>query len=553
MSEQKFAFPDAAFALRSFAAVVALVSTAAAQIGGFEESTLGASDAQPFDGFGTSVAVSGDRALVGAPFEEPPLLNELTDYGAAYLYERTGTTWSQTAKLDPPTPFGQLYFGRSVALEDNRAFVGAEGEHHSGLGDAGAVYVYQRSGPFWNVQARLESSVPAASALFGYDLALDGDTLAVGIKDDPGAAALGGAVEIFTRNGTTWSLQQRLTASNASLGAGFGHRVALGGDVLLVGTESSTSWYIFERSGTSWTELQVIPGGQALATDGTYVMTGRQNGLGVNVLTRGATAWSITQTIEPMNPVGVPQFGWSSIGLEGPYLAIGARADGEAGVSAGAVHIYFNTGGSWVETSKLTTTAAADQDFFGADLALEDGRLVVGAIQHDFGCPGGMPNCQSGAAFAFRVQDLTPSFCDASDGSLAFCPCLQAEPDSGCRIASAMGGVRLDVVFTETAPQNRARLRGVGYPTFTTPATVVIRSTSLEPTPVVFGDGLRCVGLPVVRLAGSLAQNGVYERDIFHGAGPGTFNYQLWFRNVPISHCDPTAAFNLSNGRSLTW
>jgi FG-GAP-like repeat len=149
------------------------------------------------------------------------------------------------------------------------------------------------------------------------------------------------------------------------------------------------------------------------------------------------------------------------------------------------------------------------------------------------------------------------SFCDASDNALASCPCSNpGNPDTGCDIADSSGGVRMDVLAQETVPSNHATVMGVGYPTAGSPGAVVIRATSLDSaSPVVFGDGLRCIGTPLVRLGASLASGGTSLHTFGHGtgAGAGAFFYQIWFRNTPIMFCDPAAAFNLSNGRVLLW
>jgi hypothetical protein len=146
------------------------------------------------------------------------------------------------------------------------------------------------------------------------------------------------------------------------------------------------------------------------------------------------------------------------------------------------------------------------------------------------------------------------SFCDATDGSLGACPCANPGlPLSGCDIAQGTGGVGLWAVAQMTVPQNRATLRGDGYPTAASPPSLVIRSSALDPAaPVVFGDGLRCVGVPLVRLGAAIASAGVSVHTFGHGAGPGTYYYQLWFRNQPAMFCT-SDAFNLSNGSTLVW
>jgi hypothetical protein len=148
-------------------------------------------------------------------------------------------------------------------------------------------------------------------------------------------------------------------------------------------------------------------------------------------------------------------------------------------------------------------------------------------------------------------------FCDGSDNALASCPCGNAgAPDSGCDIAQGTGGVKLFVTEQETSPSNRVTFLGAGFPATDTPTAVVIRAPALDAaTPVIFGDGLRCVGTPVVRLGATLAVGGVSNHTFGHGsmAGLGDFYYQLWFRNTPITFCDATAAFSLSSGRQITW
>jgi hypothetical protein len=149
-----------------------------------------------------------------------------------------------------------------------------------------------------------------------------------------------------------------------------------------------------------------------------------------------------------------------------------------------------------------------------------------------------------------------PSFCDASDGALSGCPCANPGfPDTGCDNPAGTGGVKLIVIAQQTSPTNRATVQGIGYPATATPSSVVIRAPALDPgSPVVFGDGLRCIGVPLVRLGASIASGGVSTHSFGHGmsAPPGPNFYQLWYRSQPPMFCTPDA-FNLSNGRVITW
>ena len=146
-----------------------------------------------------------------------------------------------------------------------------------------------------------------------------------------------------------------------------------------------------------------------------------------------------------------------------------------------------------------------------------------------------------------------PSFCDGADNSLFFCPCAAGTPTSGCDIQQATGGVSLTVEEQETNPQNRATVKGEGFPVGGIPAAVVIRGSATV-APTIFGDGVRCVATPLVRLGADIAIGGISRHNFGHGtmAGSGVFYYQLWFRNTPAMYCTPDG-FNLSNGRQLTW
>jgi len=148
------------------------------------------------------------------------------------------------------------------------------------------------------------------------------------------------------------------------------------------------------------------------------------------------------------------------------------------------------------------------------------------------------------------------AYCDASDGALASCPCANpGAPDTGCDLAQGTGGVHLEA--TSFVPNGSgggtATFDAEGFPPASSPAVVLIRSTTREAPAVVFGDGLLCVAAPVVRTRSGIAGGGAIQLNVSHGAGAGTFAYQAWFRNTPLGFCDASAAFNLSNGYELAW
>ena len=173
----------------------------------------------------------------------------------------------------------------------------------------------------------------------------------------------------------------------------------------------------------------------------------------------------------------------------------------------------------------------------------------------------------NGSSNAFRIEGSPsfPAFCDASDGALGTCPCaaFQGLPTTGCDTpispmqgGGLTGGFRLDVLRQTSGATNRATLCGTGFPQLSAPGVTVIRAPNQTVGgPFVFGDGVLCIGPTVVRVGADLALGGTFLDTVGHGsmAGPGSFYYQLWVRSTPISFCDPSAAFNLSNGREIVW
>ncbi|HEU4727318.1 MAG TPA: FG-GAP repeat protein, partial [Kofleriaceae bacterium] len=253
-----------------------------------------ASNTGAFDEFGTSVALSGDTLAVGAYLEDSNATgvngnqadNSAKSAGAVYVFVRQGITWTQQAYLKASNTGANNYFGYSVALFGDTLAVGASGEASS----AGAVYVFIRQGITWTQQAYIKASNAEAGDDFGTSVALSGDTLsgdtlaigasceasnATGVNGNQAdnSAFCAGAVYVFIRQGTTWTQQAYLKASNPENGDEFGRSVALSGDTLAIGapyeasnatgvngnqSDNSASFagavYVFVRQGATWTQ-----------------------------------------------------------------------------------------------------------------------------------------------------------------------------------------------------------------------------------------------------------------------------------------------------------
>lgn len=290
-----------------------------------QQAYIKASNTNPSDLFGEWVAIYGDTLVVGAVYENSNTTgingdqanNSANDAGAAYVYTRNGTEWSQQAYIKASNTDAGDRFGQSIAISGDTLVIGAEFEDSNTAGvngnqasnsaaDAGAVYVFVRSGSVWSQQAYIKASNAGAGDEFGRSVAISGDTLGVGAFDEdssttgingdqgnnssPGA----GAVYVFTRSGTVWSQQAYLKASNTDETDRFGRIVAISGDTLVVGATGEDSSatgingdqnsnsashsgaaYVFTREGTAWQQQAYIKasntdGGNLIDDDGDF-------------------------------------------------------------------------------------------------------------------------------------------------------------------------------------------------------------------------------------------------------------------------------------------
>ncbi len=223
--------------------------------------------------FGESVSISSDGtwAIVGHSYASPSGLNAGSQAGSAYIFVRSGSTWSQQAYLTASDKAVADHFGQSVKIsgDGTRALVAAPQRliNAQGGAGAGAVYVFVRSGTTWSQERILVPSDPQSSSYFGVSLSLsnDGSRALIGKLGD--AANTNGAY-VFTRSGTTWTQEQKIIGSDTVSGDNFGCSVSLSSDGSRAiigaqkadpgGTTDAGAAYIFNRSGTTWTQQQKL-------------------------------------------------------------------------------------------------------------------------------------------------------------------------------------------------------------------------------------------------------------------------------------------------------
>jgi hypothetical protein len=221
------------------------------------EAKLVANDAEKGDRFGASVALFGDTALVGKLRGE--LRDEVVQHGSAYVFQRSGAKWMLQDKLLASEQTVNGAFGLSVALSGNTALVGSPYDSAKGKVHQGSVYVFQRRGGRWVEQAKLVASDAAAKAQFGTSVSIDGDLAVIGSpqRENKNKETNPGAAYVFQRKGSTWTEQVILVARDGAPKDFFGSAVAISAHSVLVGAAyaGTGSAYWFERGDQRWLQV----------------------------------------------------------------------------------------------------------------------------------------------------------------------------------------------------------------------------------------------------------------------------------------------------------
>ena len=224
-----------------------------------QEAKLIASDPEEFQAFGWSVVVGPDTVAVGARFDDAVAESS----GAVYVFQRIGaTTWGPPQKLKSDNPELSDFFGGSVALSSDTLLVGADGRDVGGEVFAGAAFVFTRSSGVWSQAATLTASDPKEFDQFGWSVGVSGDAAVVSSRDyvTVGNHSGLGAAYVFRRMGVAWTQEAKLAAADQEAPDGFDNvAVAIDGDTVVMGVEGdyvgyqpSGSAYVFTRSGGNW-------------------------------------------------------------------------------------------------------------------------------------------------------------------------------------------------------------------------------------------------------------------------------------------------------------
>ena len=405
------------------------------------QSKLTAGDSADNDEYGYSVAIDGDTAVIGAYQHDvtPSGGAKVDNAGAAYVFIKDSAgQWRQTAKLTASDGAVDDEFGVSVAIDGDTVVVGAHQHDANSNSDAGAVYVFTKSGDNWTdgtETAKLTASDGAVDDEFGVSVAIDGDTVVVGAhQHDANSNSDAGAVYVFTKSGDNWTdgtETAKLTASDGAVDDEFGVSVAIDGDTVVVGAHQhdansnsdAGAVYVFTKSGDNWTDgtetakLTASDGavddefGVSVAIDGDTVVVGaHQHDANSNsdagaayVFARDSNSgkWSQTAKLTASDGAVDDEFG-ISVALDGDDAVVGAYLDTNSllfHTDAGSAYVFARGSDGWRQSLKLAAPDAAANDHFGYSVAVANGTVLAGAPQDDDN------GDDSGSAYLMDISD----------------------------------------------------------------------------------------------------------------------------------------------------
>ena len=311
---------------------------------------------EPIPGFGMTVDIDGNTAAVGASgfrFSDFPL-------PVVCVYTREAANWTKEQCLseEDEAPNSDDGYG-VIAVSGNTLVVGAAFDVTNGV-IGGAVYVYVRDGHTWSLQQKLFASDRANFDQFGIAVDIVGDTIVVGAHGDNDEGFQTGAVYVFRRNGTTWTEEQKLKASDAAPDSAFGSSVALSEQTIAIGAPGESSGalfsgavYVFVNDGTSWQQQGKIKANSA--------MNNQQ--LGSTVSVSGDTIVAAA----PGELIGEPADDFNNV------------------LSKGAVYIFDRTGTSWDHQKRFFERDRNRTGGFAVRAAIDGDTIIVGDPTYDAG------------------------------------------------------------------------------------------------------------------------------------------------------------------------
>jgi hypothetical protein len=532
-----------------------------------QKQKLVAAEGQQYDEMGWAVAISGDWAVAGAPFSQ----NGSGALGAAYVFHRVGGNWIETQRLTP-NDSGGGGFGTSVAMNGNTLVIGAPGDSPQGFSLAGSTYVFTLVGSTWTQSAKLNPSPMHSGDEFGQPVAISGSRVLIGAPEDASHGLESGAAYIFDLIAGTWVQTAKLIGDDVQSTWGPHLSVSLDGDQAMIGVPAYSlpgqlgrgAVYVFENGRNGWAQSQRLLASDGVAYDyfgwsvgvlGTRMTVGASakshpgagHGGAIYAFEKAGSLWSQTQEFWPDDAVGDDGFG-SVVALSSDHVITNSNA-----AIAGSAFDMRLSGTTWIQAGKMLAADAAFSDVFGSSVAISGDTAIIGAIGCDDACPGN-PNCESGAAYIFQLAPTATQYGHCPTGA----PCNNPDTHGGCQNSTGQGAI-LAACGSGSVVTDDLELEVTHCP----PNKLTLLFMGPGQSTIAYADGLRTVSAlhgvgtyryggqsansqgSAVRGPGLVAQSHGFPQNGGHIQPGQTWNFQIWYRD-PHGPC--LGGSNFSNG-----
>ena len=612
---------------------------------------LTASDGAANAYFGSSVALSGSTMVVGALYATA---GGNFEQGAAYVFTASGAAWTQAAELTATNGAAYAYFGSSVALSGNTLMIGAPDAAVGGNVNQGAAYVFTASGAAWTQTAELTAFDGAANAYFGQSVSISGNTFVVGAPEatvggnyTQGAAyvfgssagvtgispaygplaggttvtitgagfqnatavdfgtvaassftidsdsqitatspAGSGTVDVtvvfpagtsvaFPGDQFTYTADLKFTASDGAAAGQFGAAISISGDTMAVGAPGAAvdghsdqgAVYVFTKSGAAWNqtaELTASDGaayadfGQSVSISGNTLVIGAPNATvggksyqgAAYVFTASGAAWTQTAELAASDGAASNFFG-NSVAITGNTLVVGANG---ANSYQGAAYVFTASGAAWPQTAELTASDAAAYAAFASSVSISGGTIAVGAPGGDGGRGTVYVFAASGAAWP-QTAELTASDAAAYaafgssvsiSGGIMVAGCAWASSNQGAAYLFTESGAAWTQSAEFTA-SDAATGAAFGNSVSISGNTVVVGADEAT----VGGNGQQ--GAAYVFMGSGAAWIQTAEPTAFDGAAGNAFASSVSVSGSTLAVGAPNAAVNGNNGQGAAY
>ncbi len=364
-------------------------------------SMMVADDGEAFDGYGWAVAIDSTTAVVGSLHDSAGA----SDSGSVYVLTFNGSGWNETQKLAAIGLGTSDGFGDSVAIHNNTIVIGTPGDDDAGSG-AGAAYVFTKIKGTWTQTAKLVPPMLAAGDNFASAVDIDNGIIVLSASLTDSMGSNSGAAYVYRFIDGAWTFDTQLVSDDIAEFDHFGIDVAVSGNRVLVGADgdddngsTSGSAYIFEFDGSAWSQTAKLTAsdgatddqfGERLDISGNALIIGARydddsaNRSGSAYIFEHSAGWSQHTKLNAFDPTNSKFFG-QDVAIHNGRAIVGAWGERDASglFNAGAAYAYSRSAGDWTLDNKLTASDQEGGDFYGYSVAVSDDFAIIGADGND--------------------------------------------------------------------------------------------------------------------------------------------------------------------------